>query len=167
MSLAPRSVDSPNQDLCNGDMSRKSSKQTAVLALLLSLAYAAIFAQGIAAPNESPEVVVPYGDEPSTADARVIVFSNLDADGSYNTDTYAAKPVAGRRAGGGQTERWDAVRFIPKVDVQVNRLSAAIGYISGTKLVNLALYSNNDILNTVGDPLPGGGGSTTNIPDLG
>src|SRR5216684_2837814 len=111
-------------------MGRTTIKQIALTTLLFSCACAVVFAQEIAAPNESPEVVVPYAEEPSTVDTGAIVFSNLDADGSYNTDTFAAKPVAGRQAGGGQTDRSDAVLFIPKVDVQVTRLSAAIGYIS-------------------------------------
>lgn len=134
--------------------------------LTLLPAATALLAEDSAPPDEPAQTVV-LSDGKMAASAHDIIFSNLDADGSYNTDTFAAKPVAGRQAGAGQTERWDAVLFIPKVDVQVKRLSAAIGYISGTKLVNLALYSNNDILNTVGDPLPGGGGSTRDIPDLG
>jgi hypothetical protein len=109
-------------------------------------------------------VAITANENPS---AGTIVFSNLDTDGSYNPDAFAAKPVAGREAGGGQVERWDAVRFIPKVEVQVKQLSAAIGYVSGDKLVNLTLYDNNDIFDTPGNPLPGGGGSTRDIPDLG
>jgi hypothetical protein len=56
------------------------------------------------------------------------------------------------------------VRFIPKVDVQVKQLSAAIAYISGEKLVNLALYDNNDIFDTPGNPLPGGGAARGIFP---
>src|SRR5437763_17105808 len=100
-----------------------NGEQIAVTILLISWALATVSAQEIASPNELPDAAR-TSDEPSTAEAGAIVFSNLHADGSYNIDTFAAKPVAGRPAGGGQTERWDAVRFIPKLDVQVNRLSA-------------------------------------------
>lgn len=44
-------------------------------------------------------------------------------------------------------------------------LLAAINYISGTKLVNLGLYGDKD--GEVGTPLPGGQGSTTQIPPNG
>jgi hypothetical protein len=54
------------------------------------------------------------------------------------------------------------------MDAQAKVLLAAIGYTFGTRLVTLGLYSNNDVLNTVGDPLSGGHGSTSQkIPDDG
>ena len=147
-------------------MARTTITKTTLLSLLLCSASATVFAQSPALPAAS-----------STADAAIqemdaavgsyVVFSNLDSDGSYNPDAFAAKPVAGREAGGGQEEEWYAIRFIPKVDVQVKQLSAAIGYISGDKLVTLALYDNNDLVDTPGNALPGGGGSTRDIPDLG
>ncbi len=149
-------------------MIRTSIEKLALTTLLMALAGGALLAQESHSPNETSEVVVFSSDEASAAaGAGTIIFSNLDAGNSYNPDAFAAKAVAGREAGGGQTERWDAVRFVPKVDVQATVLSAAIGWIQGTKLVNLALYSNDDLFNTVGDPLPGGGGSTRQIPDVG
>ena len=109
-------------------MARTTITKTTLLSLLLCSASATVFAQSPALPAAS-----------STADAAIqemdaavgsyVVFSNLDSDGSYNPDAFAAKPVAGREAGGGQEEEWYAIRFIPKVDVQVKQLSAAIGYI--------------------------------------
>jgi hypothetical protein len=131
------------------------------------LTCAPLFAQEIASPNESREVVVP-NDDISAAVASYTIFSNLDSapDDRYNSDAFFAEPVAGRQALFGQTEHWTAVRFIPKVDVQASVLTAAVGYISGTKLVNLGIYSNNEITNSVGDLLPGGQGSTRQIPDV-
>jgi hypothetical protein len=131
---------------------------------LAGFACGALFAQENASLDARSKTVLRRDGTSAAPNAGSIIFSNLDSDGSYNIDTFAAKPVAGRQAGGGQTERWNALWFIPKVDVQVTTLSAAIGYISGTKLVNLALYDNDDILNIPRDPLPGGGGSTRNIP---
>jgi hypothetical protein len=148
------------------NMARTRITKITLLSLLLSSPCATLFAQS---PALSP-VSFPADDTVQQPDAAVgsyAVFSNLDSDGSYNPDAFAAKAVAGRQAGGGQDEEWYAVRFIPRADVQVKQLSAAIGYISGDKLVNLALYDNNDIFDTPGNPLPGGGGSTRDIPDLG
>lgn len=132
-------------------------------AILAASLPTALFAQEIA-PAGSSDIVAFDSEE---AAAGRIVFSNLDAGNSYNTDAFAARAVAGRQAGGGQTERWGAVRFTPKVDVQAMTLSAAIGYISGTKLVNLALYTEDDFFIIPRDPLPGGEGSTQDIPPIG
>ena len=148
-------------------MTRTQIKPIALTTLWLTLTASVLVAQELASPEDSA-LAITVNEEPSTAPgAGTIVFSNLDTDGSYNPSGFAAKPVAGRQDGGGQDEEWYAVRFIPKVDVQVKQLSAAIGYISGDKLVNLALYDNNTIFGTPGNPLPGGGGSTRDIPALG
>jgi len=148
-------------------MTGTNIKQVALTTLLLALSGDALCAQEIISPNESRMVIVTNDEASAAAGAGTIVFSNLDAGNGYNPDEFAALPVAGRLAGGGQVERWEAVRFVPKVDVQVKQLSAAIGYISGTKLLNLALYSHDDLFNTPKDPLPGGGGITRDIPDVG
>lgn len=148
-------------------MSRTTIKKNLLTMLLAPLvAPAAVFAQQVA-PAESPEVIVPY-DELSAPDAPYIIFSNLDSarDDRFDTAPFTSFPVAGRTARG-QTEQDYAVRFIPKSDVQAKILIAAIGYISGTKLVNLGIYSNNESTGLVGTLLPGGEGSTRQIPDLG
>lgn len=64
-----------------------------------------------------------------------------------------------------EPEIWEALPFTPKTDVHVTVLSAAIGYYSGTKKVNLGIYSDSS--GTVGAPLPGDQGSTSDIPDTG
>lgn len=146
-------------------MSRTIQK-IALTTLVFSLAGGAAFAQQIA-PADSSELLVPY-DEVSVPVAPEIIFSNLDRtpDNRYNSDPFDAFPVAGKSAGG-ETEVWDAIAFIPRVDVRAKVLLAAIGYISGTKLVNLGIYSDNDVTGSVGTLLPGGQGSTTQMPDLG
>ncbi len=58
-----------------------------------------------------------------------------------------------------------ALSFTLRENAHAKTLAAAIGYIYGTKKVNLGLYSDNG--GNVGTLLPGGQGSTTNIPDAG
>lgn len=66
------------------------------------------------------------------------------------------------------SEQWDAVLFVPQYDVQASVLEAAIGYISGTRLITLGVYNADpNEYDIPGIPLPGGVVSTTQIPDLG
>ena len=69
--------------------------------------------------------------------------------------------VTGKEAAS-EPEIWDAFPFTPRTEVHATTLAAAIEYISGTKLVNLGVYSDEE--GTVGSLLPGGQGSTTDIP---
>ncbi len=146
-------------------MTTTTIKEIALTALLASLGCGAVFAQQIA-PAESGQVVVPYR-EVNAPDAEGIIFSNLDSTPGdrYNSDPFDAFTVAGKSANG-VIGTWIAIAFIPKVDVRAKELSAAIGYISGTKMVNLGIYSDNGS-GTVGELLPGAQGSTTQIPDIG
>ena len=78
-------------------------------------------------------------DEAGDASAPYTIFSNLGSnDDRYNTIDFDAEPVVGRKVNG-MTEQWDAVRFVPKVDVQATVLEAAVGYISGNRAVTLSL----------------------------
>ncbi len=150
-------------------MARSIIQKIALTTLLFSFACGAVFAQENPAPNESSEVVPFSSDEQANASgANYTIFSNLDSDpqNRYNPDEFSALAVAGRLASG-QDERWEAVRFVPKVDVQAKVLSAAIGWISGTKLVHLTLYDHDELSNAPRAPLPGGDGSTHNIPKAG
>ncbi len=99
-------------------------------------------------------------------DAPYLIFSNLDSARSdrFDTTPFINFTIAGDRSS--ETETWYAVQVRPKVDVQAKTLAAAVGYISGTKLVTLGLYNNNEFTGSVGDPIPGGQVSTTRIPDL-
>lgn len=106
-------------------------------------------------------------EEAGDASAPYTIFSNLDPNhDAYDSSDLFAKAVVGRQVRD-MTEQWDAVRFVPKVDVQATVLEAGVGYIAGTRNVTLSLYDNDDIFQTPGSLLPGAQGSTTNIPDLG
>ena len=94
-----------------------------------------------------------------------IIFSNLSRGSSTLFNLNEENIVAGKRAGV-QTETWDAIAFTPTADYDANVLFAAIGYVSGTKLVKLGIYRDNGS-GTVGKVLPGGEGSTAQIPDAG
>src|SRR5207253_9209665 len=73
--------------------------------------------------------------------------------------------IAGKSAP--DTEIWSAIAFTPKVDASAKVLLAAVGYDSGTKRVKLGIYSNDDVTGSVGTLLPGGEGSTAQMPDAG
>jgi hypothetical protein len=106
-------------------------------------------------------------DEAGDASAPYTIFSNLGSnDDRYNTIDYDAEPVVGRKVNG-MTEQWDAVRFVPKVDVQATVLEAAVGYISGNRAVTLSLYDSTGLFGNPGSVLPGAQGTTTKVPDLG
>lgn len=145
-------------------MPRTTIKKMTLTTAIVSLACGAVFAHQIGLA-ESPQAIAPY-DAVDVPEALEIIFSNLGPrDNPYNTGPANVLFVAGKSSTT-DAEQWQAVRFSPKVDVQATVLTAAVGYVSGTKLVNLGLYDNNDILNTVGTLLPGGQGSTTEIPDV-
>lgn len=152
--------------ISNRPMARRYLTKISLILLLISTACAPIFAKEIAQPNDSSAAAGTV-EEPD-AGASFVIFSNLDSDPTnrYNSDGLEAYEIDGRQSTS-DTETWYAIQFVPKVDVQARTLRAAIGYSSGTKLVNLGIYTHNAVLNTVGDPLPGGQGSTTDIPDLG
>jgi hypothetical protein len=146
-------------------MARTISKEIAAASTAFALVVCgAVFAQQ-SPPAESPDAVG-ANVEAGAAGAEEIIFSNLESTPGQHFNVDASNALAGRDAAG-VTEVWDAIRFTPKANVYAKELSAAIGYISGTKLVNLGIYTDNAILGTVGDPLPGGQGSTTKIPDIG
>jgi hypothetical protein len=82
--------------------------------------------------------------------ATVKIFSNL---GPTPTNNYA---IGGYYVTGlTQTttnEQWVAIPFTPKQNSTVTQLQAAVGYISGVKLVNIGLYADSGT-NTVGAQL--------------
>jgi hypothetical protein len=122
----------------------------------------ASLAQEIAHENSSQ--VMGTSGELSAPDGPDIIFSNLtrSSDDLYNTSSNVS--VAGKDAPL-YTEESIGVGFIPKVNANAKILLSAIGYFSGTKRVNLGIYS--DRFGTVGTVLPGGEGSTSEIPDYG
>jgi hypothetical protein len=95
-----------------------------------------------------------------------VIFSNLGSPGElYDTDPYEARGLAGSNAY--DEEEWQAVSFIPKYDVQVTTLEAAIGHSRGTPIIKLALCNNDPNFGYPGTAIPGGGGEVTDIPELG
>lgn len=132
-------------------MSKRIGKEIIILSLAALLGCSSLSAQ-----QEASEGVI----------APDIIFSNLGPAplGRYYTRFDHSLSVTGKRVSG-ETETWEAVRFTPRVDTQAKVLAAAIGYLSGTKRVNLGIYSDED--GTVGTVLPGSEGSTTGIPDVG
>ena len=105
-------------------------------------------------------------DELNSAEAPDIIFSNLEQPSDNRFNSESSFPIAGRDAIG-PTESSSAILIIPKEDVQAKVLLVALGYVSGTKLVNVGLYSDTEVTHTVGDPLPGGQGVITQMPDDG
>jgi hypothetical protein len=147
-------------------------KQLALILSLLALTGTALYAQQVASPNDDTTVVFSSSEADDTdaeADpaAPYIIFSNLGSKVDlYNSDGLFGKTIVGRQVTG-VTERWDAVRFVPKVDVQVSVLEAAVQYVAGEPAVQLSLYASDDTFGNPGTPLPGGQGSTTRIPAKG
>jgi hypothetical protein len=91
-----------------------------------------------------------------------IIFTNLGPNPSKLYINGGGFYVAGNKAAD-VSELWEALPFNVTAAVHAKTLAAAIGYISGTKKVNLGIYS--DDAGSVGTLLPGGQGSTTDIPD--
>jgi hypothetical protein len=106
-------------------------------------------------------------EEKDAGPASYIIFSNLGSPGDlYDSTAFDARPLAGSNAEG-ETEEWQAVRFVPKDDVQVTTLEAAIGFSAGTRIVNLSLYNDDPTFHYPSTALSGGGEDTTSIPKLG
>jgi hypothetical protein len=106
-------------------------------------------------------------EKPDQDKDSYVIFSNLGSPGDlYDSTAFDARPLAGSNVKG-ETEEWQAVRFVPKYDVQVTTLEAAIGYGSGTRIVTLALYNDDPTFHYPSTAVSGGGGDSTNIPALG
>lgn len=140
------------------------------LRLRLVAAFGLIAPVALLAQNARSEAASADGiasTDQDSARAPYVIFSNLDRnpDDLYNSDPNFSLEIAGKKATG-QTEKWGAIRFVPQDDVMAKVLSAAVHYESGTKLINLGVYSDNGN-GTVGTLLPGGQGSTTEIADAG
>jgi hypothetical protein len=96
--------------------------------------------------------------------ANVTIFTNLGPTSDNRYDMFGSVYVAGKNARDSD-ELWLALPFIPRANVHAKTLAAAITYVSGTKLINLGIWSDSD--GVPGSPLPGGQGSTTEIADAG
>lgn len=127
--------------------------------IIALLAPVTTFAQQV-----TPLLETPYDEAAETTDGRDVIFSNLDGSpgNRFDGDPTDAQTVAGKSATG-ETEKWIAIRFVPRTNAQAKTLMAAIGYESGTKRVNLGIYSDN--FGIVGTLIPGGQGTASQIPD--
>gem|GEM_PF-1684502 len=151
----------PDETLLNVDVAPISTRAVVLVSFLIGVVCLTTFSQEFVQPNE----LSASGAVAEEQDALEIIFSNLGPrDDPYNTNGQSV-PVAGKSSST-DTEQWQAVRFSPKVDVQAKVLSVALQRASGTSLAHIGLYDNDDILQTVGTVLPGGEGSTTDIPDF-
>ena len=93
-----------------------------------------------------------------------IIFTNLGPTPTNLYNSYAGGfYVAGNNAAD-VSELWEALPFTVKTTCHAKTLAAAIGYLSGTKRVNLGIYSDSG--GNVGTLLPGGQASTTEMPDF-
>jgi hypothetical protein len=92
-----------------------------------------------------------------------VIFSNLgpSATNAYNDTT--GYYILGPTNSVGLSEQAIAVPFAPKASSHVTQLVVAVGWISGTQLVNVGLYSNSH--GTVGTLLASGQASS--IPAFG
>ncbi len=144
-------------------------KKTSSLTLLFSLTIILSLSTGTLYGRE----IIQFDPPNLAADAQTdaagrgtIIFSNLGPSrtNAYDSRSFAKFPLAGKNVIV-VPETWVAVNFIPKKDVQAQVLRAAINHISGTSLIRLGIYSDDN--GKVGSPLAGGQGSATDIPPSG
>jgi hypothetical protein len=100
----------------------------------------------------------------SDASSNTIIFTNLDFPPDDPFLPGVGVPIYGSDVFL-EPEFWEALPFTPKTDAHVKTVAAAIAWISGEKLVNLSIYSDNG--GVPGAPLPGAQASTANIPTEG
>lgn len=94
---------------------------------------------------------------------RATIFSNLGPlQASHRFNQYSAGAGIAGPDGGGGSEKWIGLPFVPQRDSHAKRLAAAIQHFSGGMKINLGIYSDNN--GTVGTLLPNGQASTTVIP---
>jgi hypothetical protein len=130
---------------------------------VLTIACTSLLAQNLkVAPRPThASRVVPYVE--NNGKANITIFTNL---GPSPTNLYNALAggyyVSGSSAAD-TTEQWISIPFTNKVADHATQIQAAIGYISGTKKVNLGLYTDN--AGVVGTMLAQV--STTRIPVFG
>jgi hypothetical protein len=92
-----------------------------------------------------------------------IIFSNMGPNSSDAYNDTTGYYILGPSNSVGLSEQAIGVPFMPRSNSHVTSLLVAVGWISGTKLVNVGLYS--DSFGTVGDLLAGGESSI--IPTFG
>jgi hypothetical protein len=105
----------------------------------------------------------PITPAPKSAPKLTTIFSNLGptSTNAYNDTT--GYYVLGPNNSVGLPEQWIGVPFIPAANSHVEQLQVAVGWESGTSLVNVGLYSDNG--GTVGTLLATG--HSASIPVFG
>ena len=83
-----------------------------------------------------------------------VIFSNIGPNKSNAYDDTTGYYVLGPNNSVGLSEQWIGVPFTPRTDSHVSLLLLAVGWISGTRLVNVGLYSDSG--GTVGSALATG-----------
>jgi hypothetical protein len=79
-----------------------------------------------------------------TPGSMTTIFSNLGPSSTNLFNDTTGYYVLGPDNSVGYSEQWIGVPFTPTASAHVKVLQVAIGYISGTSLVNIGLYSDND-----------------------
>ncbi len=123
--------------------------------IALTFASGMLFAQGPkVAHTVHSGLVTPAAKTPGT---MATIFSNLGPSATNLFNDTTGYYVLGPDNSVGYSEQWIGVPFTPTASAHVKMLQAAIGYISGTSLVNIGLYSDNG--GTVGTWLASGQGT--------
>src|SRR5215467_11623674 len=132
---------------------------------VVALASSVLFAQEVkkAPPAGQSSRVIPYV-ETNNSRANVTIFSNLGTGTTVYNAAVGGYYVSGPLAVDNPSDQWIGIPFTNKVADHVTQIQMAIGWISGTKKVNLGIYTDN----------PGVGpgtllvqGSTATIPTSG
>jgi len=92
-----------------------------------------------------------------------IIFNNMGPNSSNAYNDTTGYYILGPNNSVGLSEQWIGVPFTPRSNAHVSLLLVAVGWISGTNLVNVGLYSDSG--GTVGTLLAGGQSSA--IPTFG
>jgi hypothetical protein len=130
---------------------------------VVTLACGALLAQSTGPKVAHTTHVGPSKAAPKTGPKLTTIFSNLGptSTNAYNDTT--GYYVLGPDNSVGLPEQWIGVPFVAAANAHVQQLQVAVGWISGTPLVNVGLYSDN--AGTVGTLLASGHSVT--IPAFG
>jgi len=139
-----------------------SVKRTLCGLLFLMLASGVLLAQGDLKVAHTTHTGMNTPAEKAPATLKVI-FSNLGPSASDDYNDTTGYYVLGPDNSVGLSEQYIALPFTPAKNSHVEELQVAVGWISGTSLVDVGLYS--DAAGVVGSPLATG--QSTKIPTFG
>lgn len=127
---------------------------------VLTLASGILWAQGLKVAHTTPSGHNTPANEPA---GLKVIYSNLGPTATNDYNDTEGYYVLGPSNSVGDPEQWIGIPFTPKANAHVEVLQAAIGWESGTKVVDLGLYSDN--AGVVGTVLASG--HSTQIPTFG